>query len=111
MSFRRIFVTLLLLALACTSVSAQFRSTRNDVSGNTRSGTVTGPPGSETNNTSSRDTTVATDTIQGFSVRKLVRDADNGHLAFYGAICLLECTAFMRGKCAAQRKHCKCGNY
>lgn len=73
MSFRRIFVTLLLLALACTSVSAQFRSTRNDVSGNTRSGTVTGPPGSETNNTSSRDTTVATDTIQGFSVRKLVR--------------------------------------
>ncbi len=73
MSFRRICVTLLLLALACTSVSAQFRSTRNDVSGNTRSGTVTGPPGSETNNTSSRDTTVATDTIQGFSVRKLVR--------------------------------------
>ena len=71
---RRILVTLLLLAVVCTSASAQFRSTRNDVSGGTKSGTVTGPPGSEQANASAaQDTTVAVDSLQGFSIKRLVR--------------------------------------
>ena len=71
---RRIFVTLLLLVIACTSVSAQFRSTRNDVSNTLNNGTITGPPGSEQANQGAvKDTTVATDTTQGFSVRRLFR--------------------------------------
>ena len=71
---RRIVVTLLLLTLVCLSASAQFRSTRNDVSGRSNVGTVTGPPGSEEANAQSgRDTTVAVDTTQGFSLRKLFR--------------------------------------
>lgn len=71
---RRILVTLLLLTLVCLSASAQFRSTRNDVSGRTSTGTVTGPPGSEQANAQAgRDTTVQADTTQGFSLRKLVR--------------------------------------
>ena len=74
MSFRRIFVVLILLALVCSSASAQFRSTRNDVSGTRQNGTVTGPPGSEQYNAQSgRDTTVTTDSTQGFSVKRLVR--------------------------------------
>ena len=71
---RRLLVTLLLLTLVCTSASAQFRSTRNDVSRRTENGTVTGPPGAEEFSAQSdRDTTVAVDSTQGFSVRKLFR--------------------------------------
>lgn len=71
---RRLLVTFLLLTLVCLSASAQFRSTRNDVSGRSSVGTVTGPPGSEEANAQSgRDTTVAVDTTQGFSLRKLFR--------------------------------------
>ena len=71
---RRLLVTLLLLIVVCTSASAQFRSTRNDVSRRSNTGTVTGPPGSEQANAQAdRDTSVAVDSTQGFSVRKLVR--------------------------------------
>ena len=71
---RRLLVTLLLLLVVCTSASAQFRSTRNDVSRRSNTGTVTGPPGSEQANAQAdRDTSVAVDSTQGFSVRKLVR--------------------------------------
>ena len=71
---RRVLLTLLLLVCVCGSLSAQFRSTRNDVSRNSQVGMVNGPPGSEQANASAaQDTTVATDTLQGFSVRRLVR--------------------------------------
>ena len=71
---RRVLVTLLLLTVVCTSASAQFRSTRNDVSGRANNGTVTGPPGSEQANAqAAKDTTVAVDSTQGFSLRRLVR--------------------------------------
>ena len=71
---RRLLVTFLLLTVVCTSASAQFRSTRNDVSRQSNTGTVTGPPGYEQANAQAdRDTSVAVDSTQGFSVRKLVR--------------------------------------
>ena len=71
---RRLILTLLLLTVVCLSASAQFRSTRNDVSGRSNVGTVTGPPGAEDANAQAqRDTSVATDTTQGFSLRKLFR--------------------------------------
>ena len=70
---RRLLLTLLLLVCVCCSLSAQFRSTRNDVSRINNAGTVSGPPGSETNTGAAADTTAATDSVQGFSIRKLVR--------------------------------------
>ena len=70
---RRLFLTLLLLVSVCCSLNAQFRSTRNDVSQKSGSGTVTGPPGSDTNNNAAQDTSAVTDTVQGFSLRKLIR--------------------------------------
>lgn len=70
---RRYLLTLLLLVSVCCSLSAQFRSTRNDVSRNTTAGTVTGPPGSETATAAVGDTTAVTDSLQGFSLRKLFR--------------------------------------
>ena len=70
---RRIVLTLLLLVSVCCNLNAQFRSTRNDVSQKASSGTVTGPPGSETNTGAAKDTSAVTDTVQGFSLRKLVR--------------------------------------
>ena len=70
---RRFFLTVLLLACVCGSLHAQFRSTRNDVSRINNAGTVSGPPGSETNNAAAADTTAAADSVQGFSIRKLVR--------------------------------------
>ena len=70
---RRIFLTVLLLLCLCCSLRAQFRSTRNDVSRINNAGTVSGPPGSETNNAAAADTTAAADSVQGFSIRKLVR--------------------------------------
>lgn len=70
---RRVFLTITLLVSVCCSLSAQFRSTRNDVVRNNNAGTVTGPPGSELNNEAVTDTTAVTDTVQGFSVRKLIR--------------------------------------
>ena len=70
---RRISLTVLLLLCLCCSLRAQFRSTRNDVSRINNAGTVTGPPGSETNNAAAADTTAAADSLQGFSLRKLVR--------------------------------------
>ena len=70
---RRLILTLLLLVSVCCSLNAQFRSTRNDVSQKSGSGTVTGPPGSETNNNAAQDTSAVTDTVQGFSLRKLIR--------------------------------------
>ena len=62
-----------MLACVCSSLHAQFRSTRNDVSRINNAGTVSGPPGSETNNVAAADTTAAVDSVQGFSIRKLVR--------------------------------------
>lgn len=70
---RRFLLTVLLLACVCGSLHAQFRSTRNDVSRINNAGTVSGPPGSETNNVAAADTTAAVDSVQGFSIRKLVR--------------------------------------
>ena len=70
---RRYLLTLLLLVSVCCSLSAQFRSTRNDVYRNTNAGTVTGPPGSETATAAVGDTTAVTDSLQGFSLRKLFR--------------------------------------
>ena len=70
---RRILLTVLLLVSVCCSLSAQFRSTRNSVVNNTSSGTVTGPPGSENNGQAASDSTAVTDTLQGFSLRCLVR--------------------------------------
>ena len=73
---RRLLLTVLLLASVCCTLNAQFRSTRNDVSNGSAGrtgGTVTGPPGAETGTTSASDTTAVTDTVQGFSIRKLVR--------------------------------------
>ena len=70
---RRFLLTVLLLACVCGSLHAQFRSTRNDVSRINNAGTVSGPPGSETNNAAAADTTAAADSVQGFSIRKLVR--------------------------------------
>ena len=70
---RRLLLTLFLLLSVCCSLNAQFRSTRNDVSGQKASGTVTGPPGSEMNNTAAKDTSAVTDTVQGFSIRRLIR--------------------------------------
>ena len=70
---RRALLTLLLLTFVCCSLNAQFRSTRNDVSGQRSSGTVTGPPGSEFNTGADRDTSAVTDTVQGFSIRRLIR--------------------------------------
>ena len=70
---RRFLLTVLLLACVCSSLHAQFRSTRNDVSRINNAGTVSGPPGSETNNAAAADTTAAVDSVQGFSIRKLVR--------------------------------------
>ena len=70
---RRFLLTVLLLACVCSSLHAQFRSTRNDVSRINNAGTVSGPPGSETNNVAAADTTAAVDSVQGFSIRKLVR--------------------------------------
>lgn len=70
---RRLLLTFLLLACVCCSLHAQFRSTRNDVSRINHAGTVTGPPGSETNQAAPADTTAVTDSLQGFSLRRLVR--------------------------------------
>ena len=70
---RRFLLTVLLLACVCSSLHAQFRSTRNDVSRINNAGTVSGPPGSETNNVAAADTTATVDSVQGFSIRKLVR--------------------------------------
>ena len=70
---RRILLTVILLVSVCCSLSAQFRSTRNDVVKNTSTGTVTGPPGSESNGQAATDSTAVTDTLQGFSIRRLVR--------------------------------------
>ena len=70
---RRCLLTLLLLVSICCSLSAQFRSTRNDVSGNNGTTTVTGPPGSELNNKTATDSTAVTDTLQGFSLKRLIR--------------------------------------
>jgi hypothetical protein len=70
---RRLLLTVLLLACVCCSLHAQFRSTRNDVSRINNAGTVTGPPGSETNQAAPADTTAVTDSLQGFSLRRLVR--------------------------------------
>ena len=70
---RRRLLTVLLLLCVCCSLHAQFRSTRNDVSRNTSVGTVTGPPGSETNTVAVGDTTAVTDSLQGFSLRRLFR--------------------------------------
>ena len=70
---RRILLTVFLLVSVCCSLSAQFRSTRNDVSNRTSTGTVTGPPGSENNGAAVSDSTAVTDTVQGFSIRRLVR--------------------------------------
>lgn len=70
---RRFLLTILLLLFVCGSLHAQFRSTRNDVSRNTSAGTVTGPPGSEANTAAVSDTTAVTDSLQGFSLRKLFR--------------------------------------
>ena len=70
---RRFLLTVLLLACVCSSLHAQFRSTRNDVSRINNAGTVSGPPGSETNTAAAADTTAAVDSVQGFSIRKLVR--------------------------------------
>ena len=70
---RRLLLTLFLLLSVCCSLNAQFRSTRNDVSGQKASGTVTGPPGSEMNNAPAKDTAAVTDTVQGFSIRRLIR--------------------------------------
>lgn len=69
---RRLALTLLLLLLCC-SLSAQFRSTRNDVSRINNAGTVSGPPGSETNTQAAGDSTAVTDSLQGFSIRRLIR--------------------------------------
>ena len=70
---RRLLLTVLLLTCVCCSLHAQFRSTRNDVSRINNAGTVTGPPGSETNQATPADTTAVTDSLQGFSLRRLVR--------------------------------------
>jgi len=72
---RRILLTLLLLTVVCTTLDAQFRSRRNDVSGNQIEGTVTGPPGSvdPTDPPAAKDTTAVTDSLQGFSLRRLFR--------------------------------------
>ena len=72
---RRILLTLLLLTVVCCHLDAQFRSTRNDVSGNTGASTVTGPPGADspTAQQNATDTTAVTDSLQGFSLRRLVR--------------------------------------
>lgn len=69
----RRFFTVLLLVCVCCNLSAQFRSTRNDVFQNTQAGTVTGPPGAEANPEAVADTTAVTDTLQGFSLRRLIR--------------------------------------
>lgn len=72
---RRILLTVLILAAAFYPLNAQFRSSRNDVSGNTGVTSIAGPPGAETINQGNRADTsaVATDSIQGFSLKKLVR--------------------------------------
>ena len=70
---RRVLLTLLLLIFACCTLNAQFRSTRNDVSGGQGATTVTGPPGSELDTTAPKDTSVVTDSLQGFSIKRLIR--------------------------------------
>ncbi|MBR3485774.1 MAG: hypothetical protein IKH40_05490 [Bacteroidales bacterium] len=70
---RRVLLTLLLLVSVCCSLSAQFRSTRNDVALQTTGGTVMGPPGADNGVASQTDTTAVTDSVQGFSIRRLVR--------------------------------------
>ena len=70
---RRILLTLLLLVSVCCSLSAQFRSTRNDVSNKTTTGAITGPPGSDSGTTAATDTSAVADSVQGFSIRRLVR--------------------------------------
>ena len=72
---RRILLTVILLTTVCCSLSAQFRSTRNDVSNTTSRGTVTGPPGAvdPTAPQTAVDSTAVTDTLQGFSIRRMVR--------------------------------------
>ena len=70
---RRLLLTFALLLGICCSLSAQFRSTRNDVSRMNNAGMVTGPPGSDTNTAAQADTTAVTDSLQGFSIRRLVR--------------------------------------
>ena len=70
---RRVLLTLLLLVSLSATLSAQFRSTRNDVSRQTAAGTVSGPPGSESGSGAAVDTSAVTDSAQGFSIRRLVR--------------------------------------
>lgn len=70
---RRAIFTIILLTCVCCSLSAQFRSTRNDVSGVKQDGLVTGPPGSETSQVAAGDSTAVVDSLQGFSLRKLFR--------------------------------------
>ena len=72
---RRILLTLLLLTVVCSNLDAQFRSKRNDVSGGTTASTVNGPPGGvdPTAQQAATDTTAVTDSLQGFSLRRLVR--------------------------------------
>ena len=72
---RRILLTLLLLTFVCGNLNAQFRSTRNEVSGTQTAGAVTGPPGSvdPTAQKAAGDTTAVTDSLQGFSLRRLFR--------------------------------------
>ena len=72
---RRILLTILILAAATCTLNAQFRSSRNDVSGNTGINSIAGPPGAETMNRNNVSDTsaVATDSLQGFSLKRLVR--------------------------------------
>ena len=72
---RRILLTFLLLSIVCCNLDAQFRSRRNDVSGGSNATTVNGPPGAvdPTMQSTATDTTAVTDSLQGFSIRRLVR--------------------------------------
>ena len=70
---RRLILTLILITSVGCNLNAQFRSSKNNLAGNVV-GTVTGPPGSAESQVSQNDTSyVATDSLQGFSIRRMVR--------------------------------------
>lgn len=67
---KRLLVTLFLAICTCCSLSAQFRENRT---GNTLNENLNAPPGAEDNRPSADTSNVVTDTIQGFSLKHMIR--------------------------------------
>lgn len=69
---RKLFLTILFVAVVCFSADAQFQRNRYST-GSGNNSNVAGPPGSETTNVNQDTEYVPSDTLQGFSIKRMVR--------------------------------------